>query len=270
METFIPLPTGVRLGYVEQGDPDGTPVIFLHGVTDSWHSFAGVLPLLPARVRAFAISQRGHGDSSRPASGYRLTDLSNDVAAFMDAVRLPQAIIVGHSMGASVAQRFVLDHPGRASRLVLVGAFAHFQEPDFGDFVRTSILPLTDPISADFAREWQLSTLARPMDAGHLDTVVAETLKVPAFVWHATFSGFLESRDFSSELARVTVPTLLMRGDRDTYASSAAQARLLEVLPDARLITYEGHGHALHWEDPARFVDDLVPFLTASAVASAR
>jgi pimeloyl-ACP methyl ester carboxylesterase len=270
MENFISLPTGVRLGYVEQGDPDGTPVIFLHGVTDSWHSFAGVLPLLPTSVRAFAISQRGHGDSSRPASGYRLTDLSNDVAAFMDAVRLPQAIVVGHSMGASVAQRFAIDHPGRASRLVLIGAFAHFQDPDFQAFVRTSILPLTDPITADFAREWQLSTLARDMDPDHLDTVVAETLKVPAFVWHAAFGGFLEAGDFSSELAGVTTATLLLWGDRDTYASRTDQDRLLQVIPHARLITYEGHGHALHWEDRKRFVADLVTFLASASTPATR
>jgi len=271
MEKSISLPTGVRLGYVEHGDPGGTPVIFLHGVTDSWHSFEHVLPLLPTNVRAFAISQRGHGDSSRPSSGYRLTDMSDDLAAFMDLVGLPQATIVGHSMGASVAQRFAIDHPGRASRLVLIGAFANFQDPDFEAFVRTSILPLTDPITADFAREWQLSTLAREMDAGHLDTVVVETLKVPAFVWHATFGGFLESADFSSELAGVGIPTLLIRGDRDTYASQAAQDRLLQVIPHARLITYEDHGHAVHWEDPFRFAHDLVQFLTAaSAATSAR
>jgi len=106
------------------------------------------------------------------------------------------------------------------------------------------------------------------MDAGHLDTVVAETLKVPAFVWHATFGGFLESGDFSGELTGVGIPTLLTWGDRDTYASRAAQDRLLQVIPHARLITYEGHGHALHWEDPSRFVHDLVQFLTAASAAT--
>ena len=102
MQKSASLATGVRISYVEQGDPDGMPVIFLHGVTDSWHSFAGVLPLLPPDIHAFALSQRGHGDSSRPASGYRLCDMADDLAAFLDVVQIPKAIIVGHSMGASV------------------------------------------------------------------------------------------------------------------------------------------------------------------------
>ena len=273
MQQSTSLATGVRISYVEQGDPAGTPVVFLHGVTDSWHSFERVLPLLPPDIHAFALSQRGHGDSSRPASGYHLSDMAGDLAAFLDSLHLPRAIIVGHSMGASVAQRFAIDHPDRTSGLVLMGAFATFREPEFEAFVQTSILPLTDPIGADFAREWQLSTLAREMDATHLDTVVVETLKVPAFVWHAAFKGFIETGDCTSELTSVTAPTLLMRGERDTYASAAAQSRLLQVIPHAKLITYERHGHAFHWEDPERFVNnDLLPFLTsprASASTSA-
>ena len=274
MPNSASLATGVDISYVEQGDPAGTPVVFLHGVTDSWHSFERVLPLLPPDVHAFALSQRGHGDSSRPASGYSLSDMAGDLAAFLDVVRLQRAIIVGHSMGASVAQRFAIDHPDRTSGLVLMGAFATYREPDFEAFVRTSILPLTDPIDADFAREWQLSTLAQEMDAAHLDTVVVETLKVPAFVWHATFTGFIERGDCTSELTSVTAPALLIRGERDSYVSTAAQESLLQVLPHAKLITYEGHGHACHWENPERFVNDLVLFLTshrasASATASA-
>ena len=248
--------------YVEHGAHDGAPpVIFLHGVTDSWRSFEGVLPLLPSRIRAFAVSQRGHGDSSRPESGYRFTDMAADVRAFMDAMGIPTATIVGHSMGASVAQRFVVDYPERVGAVVLMGAFARFD--DLAEFVESSILPLKDPIDPAFAREWQLSTLNQEMDATHLDAVVAETLKVPAFVWHAAFQGFLATPDFTGELGSVSIPVLLMWGDRDTYASRAAQDRLLQAIPHARLTVYEGFGHALHWEDPVRIADDLTAFVTS-------
>jgi pimeloyl-ACP methyl ester carboxylesterase len=52
-----------------------------------------------------------------------------------------------------------------------------------------------------------------------------------------------------------------MWGDRDSYALRAAQDRLLEVMPHARFIAYQGFGHAFHWEDPEQFTKDLVPFL---------
>jgi len=264
MEKFVRLSTGVRMEYVEKGPAYGAPIVFLHGVTDSWHSFERVLALLPPTIRAFAVSQRGHGDSSRPASGYRFADLSDDLAAFMNAMDLPAAIVVGHSMGASVAQRFVIDHPSRVSGLVLMGAFANFQDPGFVDFVMSSIVPLTDPIAPGFASEWQLSTLARDMASDHFETVVAETLKVPARVWHCAFDGFLRTPDFTRELAGVSVPALLMWGDRDTYAARADQDRLLQAIPNSRLVVYNGHGHAFHWEDPIRFANDLEAFVAVN------
>ena len=261
MEKHNTLPSGVGLEYVEHGRADGTPVVFLHGVTDSWHSFERILPLLPPGVRACAISQRGHGDSSRPDTGYRFSDLSGDLHAFMDALELPKAIVVGHSMGASVTQRFAIDHPERVSAVVLMGAFASFDDPGFAQFVSSSILPLDDPISADFVREWQMSTLARPMDSKHFDVVVRETLKVPAHVWRDLFSGFLATPDFSEQLRRLSVPALVMWGDQDTYANRAAQNRLLEVLAGSTLVTYAGYGHAFHWEDPQMVVADLMMFV---------
>ncbi len=96
-------------------------------------------------------------------------------------------------------------------------------------------------------------------------TVVSETLKVPARVWREAFDGFVKTPDFTSALTSVSVPVLLMWGDRDSYALRDAQDRLLEVMPQARFIAYEGFGHAFHWEDPEQFVRDLVPFLTSPA-----
>jgi pimeloyl-ACP methyl ester carboxylesterase len=270
MKKFASLSTGMRIEYVEQGGTGGVPVIFLHGVTDSWRSFERVLPLLPPSIHAFALSQRGHGDSSRPVSGYRFADLSADLLAFLDAMGLRTAAIVGHSMGASVAQRFVIDHPDRVERLALMGAFATFDDPGLADFVASSIASLTDPIAAPFAREWQLSTLAREMPADHFDAIVSETLKVPARVWREAFDGFLKTPDFTNELTKVSVPVLLTWGDRDSYALRAAQDRLLEVMPRARFIVYEGFGHAFHWEDPERFTADLVPFLTSPGGVASR
>ena len=65
----VSLGAGLDLEYVERGSRGGLPVVFLHGVTDSWGSFEGVLARLPESIHAYAVSQRGHGNSSRPASG---------------------------------------------------------------------------------------------------------------------------------------------------------------------------------------------------------
>jgi len=87
------LPGGLKLPYVEQGDQSGVPVVFLHAFADSWRSFERLLPHLPPSIHAFAVTQRGHGDAGRPASGYGVREFTADVAAFMDAVALDAAVL---------------------------------------------------------------------------------------------------------------------------------------------------------------------------------
>src|SRR5687768_17157019 len=123
----IQLSTGIQIEYAEQGSSAGTPVIFLHGYTDSWRSFEQVLRLLPESVHAYALSQRGHGNSDRPVNSYKPENFVADIAAFMKQLKVESAVIVGHSMGATVAQRFALDHPQMTRALVLIGSFASFK-----------------------------------------------------------------------------------------------------------------------------------------------
>jgi non-heme chloroperoxidase len=96
------LATGVTLPFVERGDPQGIPVVFVHGITDSWRSWELVLPLLPESIHAFALTQRGHGDADKPEVGYTFEVLADDLAAFYRAVGLQQAVVVGHSVGSCV------------------------------------------------------------------------------------------------------------------------------------------------------------------------
>jgi non-heme chloroperoxidase len=257
----IELPGRVTLEYVEQGDRTGVPVLLLHGVTDSWRSFERVLPYLPASIRAFALTQRGHGDSGRPAAGYRTRDFATDVAAFADALSLGPAVIVGHSMGSTNAMRFAIDHPGRTRGLVLVAAFASYRNnTEAVALWESAVSQLADPIDPAFVREFQESTLAQPVPPAYLDAVVRESLKVPARVWRAAFEGFFED-DFTGEMGTITAPTLVMWGTRDSLCSRADQDALLAAIAGSRRVVHENAGHALHWEEPERFAAELVAFV---------
>ena len=255
----IELPTGLRLQYAEQGDPAGAPVVLLHGITDSWRSFEPVMAHLPASLRVLAVSQRGHGESDRPGS-YRTREFAADAAAFIEALGLGPALVVGHSMGSVNAMRLAIDRPELVAGLVVAGAFAAFTtNAAVVAFYRTVVEPLRDPIDPAFAAEWQQSTLAQPVPQAFLDTVVAETLKVPAGVWRTGFAGLLED-DFSAELHRIAAPTLVVWGDRDSFSPRDDQDRLVATIRGSRLVTYAGAGHALHWEEPERFARDLADF----------
>jgi non-heme chloroperoxidase len=265
----VDLANGVRLPYVEQGDPLGVPVLLLHGITDSWHSFERVLPHLPHSIRAFALSQRGHGDADRPTTGYSPRDFAADLAAFMQALDLGPAVIAGHSMGASIAQRFAIDHPGRTLGLVLVGSLVTWRgHPDFVELWDSVVSTLTDPIDPGFVREFQESTLAQPVPPEFLETVVRESLKLPARVWRAVLLEGLLEADFSRELANIQAPTLIFWGDQDALTRNGQEA-LTAAIAGSRLVTYAGAGHGLHWEEPGRFAADLTAFVERVVMMSA-
>lgn len=256
----IALPGRVKLEYVEQGTSKGIPVIFLHGITDSWHSFESVLPLLPANIHAFAISQRGHGDSERPAEGFLPKDFADDVAAFIQQKKLGSAIIVGHSMGGFMAQQFAALHPKLTKALVIIDSDAAFTDnPGMPEF-HQQVMQLSGSIDKQFMDEFQKATLAKPIDPVYYEKLVAEGMKVPVRVFQAALSGMMGA-DLTKDIQKIKVPTLIFWGDQDTFCLRKDQDEMLRNIKNSRLLVYKGTGHALHWEQPEKFTKDLVSFI---------
>jgi pimeloyl-ACP methyl ester carboxylesterase len=261
----IALPTGVTLEYAEQGDAAGIPVILLHGYTDSRRSWDPVLPRLPSRYRVFAITQRGHGESSKPEAGYDVEAFAADVAAFLDAKSIPRASIVGHSMGSMVAQQFAIDFPERLDALVLTGAFyVQPGHPVLVDFWTQAVSTLPDTVDRKFILDFQTATVTKPLAPEFFATILAESGKVPGRVWRDAFRGFLRA-DLTEGVTAIDTPTLIIWGDRDAFSRRQDQDSLLARIRGARLLTYEGIGHAANWEVPDRFASDLVAFLDSQA-----
>jgi non-heme chloroperoxidase len=257
----VELPNGVAVPYAEQGDTSGYPVVLLHAIADSWRSFERVLSDLPESIHAFALTQRGHGDASRPARGYHSRDFAADLAAFMDALHLEAAVVVGGSSGGFVARRFAIDHPGRTLGLVLLGSPAILRDkPGVLEMWDSTISELKDPISPDLVREFAEGTLTRPVPQAFLETIVQENLKAPARVWRATFEGLLED-DSLEELDKIKAPTLIVWGDRDAILPRSDQETLATAITGSRLLVYPGAGHAFYWEDPGRVASDLAAFI---------
>ena len=261
---YVDLPNRVRLPYVEQGDPSGVPVVLLHGFLDSWRSFELVLPHLPESIHAFALTQRGHGDASRPTAGYSVRDFAADLTAFMDVLRLEAAVIVGHSMGSAVAIRFALDDPDHASGLVLVGASTSLRaNPSAREGWDALLSRLTDPVDSELVREGLKNTLAQPVPQALFESLVQESLKVPVFVWRAALDARWRAEgDFAGELASIGAPTLVVWGDRDVRYPRSEQEAIVAAIPDSRLVVYTGAGHLLHVEEPDRVASDLATFVT--------
>jgi pimeloyl-ACP methyl ester carboxylesterase len=256
------LATGVRVPYGEQGDAEGVPVVFLHPYADSHRFFELTLPHLPAGIHAYLPTQRGHGDADKPPSGYSLDGLSGDVAAFLDAVGVRRAVVVGHSSGGYVTQRFALDHRDRVLGLVLVGAprSLHGRRAPFADAVEV----MQDPVDPDLVRQvLEAFPLIRPVPAAFVDAMIAESAKVPAAVWRTALAE-LTAAVPPTETATITVPTLILWGESDEFLRTEQEA-LAAAIPGSRLIGYPDTGHLIVWERPQQVAADIAAFTTQFA-----
>jgi pimeloyl-ACP methyl ester carboxylesterase len=264
-QAVVEIDGGLLIPYLERGDPDGLPVVLLHGITDSHRSFEPVLETLPSSIRAVAITARGHGDAGKPHGLYDQGRMATDVIAVMDALGIERAIVAGHSMGSWTAQRVAAAYPERVLGAVLLGAFASFHDKPEMLGLLEEFDDLGDPIDRAYARAWQDSTMALPAPETFMEMVVDETCKPPARVWKAALLGLIADRPQAA--GAITAPTLLCWGERDAFVPRADQDELLSRIPGAELRVYEGGGHALHWERPGRFAADLVEFAATRTAA---
>ena len=208
---------------------------------------------MPDDLRALAIDQRGFGESDRPESGYSIPEMADDAIAFLDALGIPRATVVGHSFGSFVARRAAIAHPDRVTALALIGTGLSGSNAVTRE-LQSPRLP--DPIPVQFARDFQASTAFRPIPPDFFERIIEESLKLPPRLWRLAIDRLIECDD-AKELSRIEAPTQLLWGDKDALFSRTEQQRFIDVLPAARLSVYEDR-HCPNWEQPERVAADIM------------
>jgi pimeloyl-ACP methyl ester carboxylesterase len=255
------LSNGITLAYTEHGDPQGSPLLFIHGFTDSAASWVPLVPHLADRCRMILVDLRGHGGSSRPESGYTRRDLAMDLVLLLDALGLARVDVIGHSLGSLVAQILTEDWPTRVRRVVLISSTAT-PEPGQDEFdLASALVGLEDPIDPNsvFLTEWFANPT--PVDAAFLAAARREAAAMPARLWRRIFEESLRLDDLSADLPRLLAPALLIWGGLDPIFGARHRVSLCRALPGATVRIYEGLGHNPFWEEPAALARDIAEFL---------
>ena len=257
---YVTLDSGLTLSYCSQGATSGPTVVLIPGPTDSWRSYQPILPAIPPHVRVVSVSLRGHGDSGKPDSGYRIEHLASDVVPLLDALEIRNTVLVGHSGSCLVARRVALDAPDRVSGLVLEASPTTLRgNLKLHEFVDAVVSTLTEPVDREVARSFLADTSTEDLPAELIDLLIEDLLKVPVHAWKEMFASLLDYDDMS-ELPLVHAPTLLVWGDADPLISRSMQDELARVLRHAELVIYEGVAHTPRWEAPARFAREVTTF----------
>lgn len=254
----VHLGTGIDVHYVGQGDPSGVPVLLLHAWGESSGCFDRLIPLLPRWIHALAMDQRGHGDSDKPAEGYSLAGCASDVTAFLDALGVPSAVLVGSSSGGYVAQQVAVSSPERVRGLVLVGAPRSLRgRPSFSDEVDQ----LTDPIERAWVEEFLVwFPRFHHVPERYIEARVEDGLQMPARVWRQALAGLTEATP-PTEAGTLNTPTLIIRGGRDHLLPRTEGDALAAAIPGSRVVVYPDTGHLVLWEEPERIALDVTGFV---------
>lgn len=266
--SFVRAANGLRFAYVEQGERDGPVALMLHGYSDSHRSFDLLRPHLPESWRVIAMTQRGHGKSDKAQDGYSVESMAADVRAFLDALGVERAVLVGHSMGAAVALQAAADIPGRVCGVVLIGGFANYRGNASVVELMEEVAKFGDRLDPEFVLAFQESTLADMIPQSFLDLVVSESLRCPTHVWRAALDGQLNASPLAAA-RRCIAPVALIRGEWDAFVPHADQLALRDALGSARLFTMRTTGHAPLWERPEETANLIRGFVGELADAGA-
>ena len=256
----VVLPNGLRLAYVELGNPRGTPVLMLHGFTDSSRIWTILAPFLTDH-RLLIPDQRGHGASDAPLCCYAVSTLADDARLFLDAMKVDRAAVVGHSMGSMVAQALAAEHPGRVSRIALVGSTA-LPPVRRGDWLWNQVMALRTPIAAnaEFLRLWSPAASPTPVDAEFVRFADPETAAVQPHVWR-TIMRELVDVPVARHAGDVLAPVLILSGGRDELFPARHHAALVKAYPAAGAHVFLALGHNLLVERPGEVGPVLAAFL---------
>ncbi len=263
--------------YLEQGLPGveaAAPLVMVHGFALNALSWRDVQPGLADVAHSFALDLPGFGLTSRPLAGswpagqspYAPRQNSVQVLDFMTAVGVEEAILVGHSSGATVALEAALREPGRVRGLVLVGPALYSTTDHRPAFARmlmnTPHLARVGPllmrqIGGAPGESLILANWSDPQLADER-VLAAHQLNYRAHGWDRALwevSRASHEPDFLDRLSDVGVPVLVVSGSEDTIVPTADAERLAAELPDATFALMEGCGHVVHEECASHFVE---------------
>lgn len=264
----VTLANGLKMAYVELGDPAGRPVLLVHGYTNTALDWVPLVPALAPHERLVIPDLRGHGKSDKPECCYTRQDFAYDLRLLLDRLHIERTDVIASSMGSIIMQSFVEMWPDRIRKVVLIGSTGGRppgERPpgatDLTDYA-TQIRALKEPLDPDspFMIAWWSSPT--PVDPAFNRRQRQDAAKVPLAIWLAMLGQtFPDYEEFQRTLHHFTSPTLLIWGSKDPIMDEPLRASLRAALPNAQVKVFEGLGHAPFWEQPQAVAAVINDFL---------
>jgi pimeloyl-ACP methyl ester carboxylesterase len=248
--------------YVQWGE-QGTPIVFIHGITANAYCFQAFADELASDHRVFAYDLRGRGDSDKPEEGYSIPLHAADLAELIDELGLLRPVIVGHSLGAMIALYFAAHYPEKLSKLVLIDAGAALPWKSIGEqpaWLTASFNRLGTPVPSfeEYTQRLKVAPFMGPYWNDYFDAYFEHDVRRNddgSVASKGYREGILEDAVHlfenrpEEQWEHVTVPTLLLRAGQGLFAEDdqllpveAAEA-IRQGIKNCRFVDYPALNH---------------------------
>jgi pimeloyl-ACP methyl ester carboxylesterase len=260
---------GLTWHYVEAGQ--GEPVVFLHGLPESWYSWHYQLEALSSEYRVIAIDLKGYGQSDKSDGDYTVPNVAEEILALLDSIGLEQFYLVSHDWGTVISDSIAGNHPDRILRYVRMEApllnVDPANHPQFALFQNQELATQVMSNTEEFIRNVYGPRTVQPIPEADMLRIIEEFSR-PG-VAEAVPRYFRDFGDFGEELrqeraalfAAMDFPVLLLQGENDPAQPQWYFEGAADLFPDAELQWIGDAGHFTELEQPEQVTKAIRDFL---------
>ncbi|MBI1494514.1 alpha/beta fold hydrolase [Halocynthiibacter styelae] len=278
-ETLI-LPDGMQVNYKVEGNLNGPTLVFVHGGGDSIGDWDVWVPALEAQYRIVRFDLPGHGlTAPLPEEDYGPIRFSVFIKDVIDVLEINDFAIAGHSFGGDSVVRYVLEYPNDPTAMILVASGGFRPSVDRISETEKDVLSMAGTWWGEvlFTYIGARSDMRDGVESYFYDAsfnAEAYTDKIWSLQRYSPNRGVtlklltysIDNTPYVTDLDRITIPSLILWGDKDTIAWPEFADRFQRELPNSTLRMYEGIGHMLMMENRDQSVEDLLQFLNTSII----
>lgn len=276
---FVENAEGLRVHYRDQGNPDGAPIILLHGSSASLHTWEPLVKRLGGDYRIITYDQPGHGlTGEHPRDDYSFAGMADALDLVTEELGLESFVLGGNSMGGWVSWRYALKAPEKVEGLILIDAGgAPLREGEEAPPLNIGFRLARNPVGRFFLKHFTPRGL---IEKSIRETVSVQSIVTDAYVdqyWEllrypgnrrASAFRFAADREpsMADHLSQIETPTLIIWGAEDNLVYPSAADTFREKMPNVvNVVVYEGVGHLPMEEAPQRTAGDIRRFMESLA-----
>ncbi len=268
----LKLDSGIRIAYKTFGNPQGMPIVLVHGYTGTGEGYEYLIDHLKDDFHILTFDQRGHNDSDKPRSTnyeetrrmYTLEHFAADIREIVDKLQFPKPFILfGHSMGGMISQVFTISFPDYVSHLVLGSTLPTYYTENMVELVskyKSGEMPLTEEGHRMTAGMGHTVRWARA-HREYLEEGVQRKLRMPNDIQIALMENFVLHFDVRPRLREITCPTLVITGRRDAVIQWTYSKELHDNIPNSTLVVLPKQNHGTVVEVPDVCATEIRKFL---------